>query len=364
MCVAGARPNFMKIKPVIDASEARGLDTSLVHTGQHYDEAMSDVFFAELGLRAPDHHLGVGSGTHAEQTGRVMVAFEPLVRASVARRGRRRRRRELHGRVRARRRRSRVPRRPRRRRACAAATGRCPRRSTASSPTASATSCSRRQRTPSTTSGRGYRADQIHLVGNVMIDTLLANLDRGRDARRCSSALGVEPGGVRLVTLHRPANVDEPGDARAAARAARRDRRRAAAGVPGASRVPRSQLAGVPSPIDGLRVDRAARLPRLRRRSRPAPASCSPTPAACRRRRRCSAIPCLTLRENTERPITVTEGTNQLVGRDPARIARWRRGARSTERSAARRPPLWDGRAAERIVDALVRSDGGPHPSK
>ena len=78
ICVAGARPNFMKIKPVMDALEERGVEVILVHTGQHYDPAMSDVFFVELGIRRPDHFLGAGSGTHAVQTCRVMTAFEPL----------------------------------------------------------------------------------------------------------------------------------------------------------------------------------------------------------------------------------------------------------------------------------------------
>ena len=79
LCVAAARPNFMKVKPVLDALEARAIRTTLVHTGQHYDSVMSDVFFDELGLRQPDHHLGTGSGSHAEQTARVMLAFEPLL---------------------------------------------------------------------------------------------------------------------------------------------------------------------------------------------------------------------------------------------------------------------------------------------
>jgi UDP-N-acetylglucosamine 2-epimerase (non-hydrolysing) len=79
VCVAGARPNFMKIKPVVDALDDRGADTLLVHTGQHFDAAMSDVFFDELGLRPPDRHLGAGSGTHAEQTARVLVGIEALL---------------------------------------------------------------------------------------------------------------------------------------------------------------------------------------------------------------------------------------------------------------------------------------------
>jgi len=79
ICVVGARPNYMKIKPVLDALAGYGSQVTLVHTGQHYDPAMSDVFFADLGLRPPDHFLGAGSGSHATQTGRVMMAFEPLI---------------------------------------------------------------------------------------------------------------------------------------------------------------------------------------------------------------------------------------------------------------------------------------------
>src|SRR5918997_230873 len=79
LCVAGARPNFMKIKPVMEALGARAVQMTLVHTGQHYDPSLSAVFFDELGLRPPDYHLDVGSGTHAQQTARVMLAFEPLV---------------------------------------------------------------------------------------------------------------------------------------------------------------------------------------------------------------------------------------------------------------------------------------------
>src|SRR6516162_8873881 len=77
-CVAGARPNYMKVKPVMDALEERGAEVVLVHTGQHYDAAMNDVFFSDLGIRPPDHFLGAGSGSHAVQTGKVMAAFEPL----------------------------------------------------------------------------------------------------------------------------------------------------------------------------------------------------------------------------------------------------------------------------------------------
>src|SRR4051812_46261636 len=79
ICVVGARPNFMKVKPVIDALEPRGVETVLVHSGQHYDRSMSSVFFDELGIRPPDRWLEVGSGSHAEQTARVMLALEPVM---------------------------------------------------------------------------------------------------------------------------------------------------------------------------------------------------------------------------------------------------------------------------------------------
>src|ERR1700730_4535053 len=82
ICVAGARPNFVKLKPVVDALECRGVDVLLVHTGQHYDESMSDILFEDVQLRLPDHYLEVGPGTHAEQTAKVMMAFEPIVTAA------------------------------------------------------------------------------------------------------------------------------------------------------------------------------------------------------------------------------------------------------------------------------------------
>ncbi len=78
ICVVGARPNYMKVKPVMDALAEGGAQVILVHTGQHYDPSMSGVFFADLGIRRPDHFLGAGSGSHATQTSRVMLAFEPL----------------------------------------------------------------------------------------------------------------------------------------------------------------------------------------------------------------------------------------------------------------------------------------------
>ncbi len=208
VCVAGARPNFMKIKPVIDALDAGGAETVLVHTGQHFDPGMSDVFFDELGLRTPDHHLGAGAGTHAEQTGRVLVGMEALltevkadavvvvgdVNSTVAaalaaakagclvahvEAGLRSRDWDMPEEV------NRV------------VTDRVSDYLFAPSPDAVAN-----------LEREGYRPDQIHLVGNVMIDTLLVNLPRARQ-RSTLADFGVTAGGYGLVTLHRPANVDD-----------------------------------------------------------------------------------------------------------------------------------------------------------
>lgn len=208
VCVAGARPNFMKVKPVMDALEERHADTMLVHTGQHYDPAMNDVFFRDLGLRAPDRHLGTGSGSHAEQTARVMTAFEPLLAelapAAVV----------VVGDV--------------------TSTLACALVAAHAGVTVGHVEAGLRSRdwgmpeeinrvvtdrlsdllfAPSPDAidnlrGEGYHDDQLHLAGNVMIDTLYANLDRAL-ASDVLHRHGLTPGGYGLATLHRPANVDD-----------------------------------------------------------------------------------------------------------------------------------------------------------
>ena len=130
--VAGARPNFMKVAPLLMAARRAGVTCRLVHTGQHYDAEMSDRFFDELELPRPDAHLGVGSGTHAAQTARVMAAFDEDIARASDRRGCRRRRRELDPGLRAGRREAEHRRSPTSRPGFGAATGACPRRSIAS----------------------------------------------------------------------------------------------------------------------------------------------------------------------------------------------------------------------------------------
>lgn len=349
VCVAGARPNYMKIKPVMDALERRGAEVVLVHTGQHYDPAMNDVFFADLGIRPPDHFLGVGSGSHAEQTGRVMTAFEPLLgevapdivvvvgdinstlacALVTAKAG------PLLAHVEAglRSRDWGMPEEVNR-----VATDRVSDYLLAPSPDAA-----------ENLRAEGYREDQIHLVGNVMIDTLLVNLERAR-ASDVLGQYGLSRGEFGLVTLHRPANVDDPevlaGLLKALGEIAgrlplvlpvhpRAADKLAEIGVPGGIR-----LVPPAGYLDFIALQDSARVVLT-------------DSGGIQEETTALGVPCVTLRDNTERPITVEQGTNVLAGRDPERIV-------STvsrvldDPPAPRRPELWDGRASDRIADVLL----------
>jgi UDP-N-acetylglucosamine 2-epimerase (non-hydrolysing) len=361
ICVAGARPNFMKIKPVMDAIEKQGAETVLVHTGQHYDQAMNDVFFADLGIRAPDRHLGPGSGSHAEQTARVMTAFEPLVDdvapdavvvvgdvnstlacALVAARagavvahveaGLRSRDWSMPEEI------NRV------------VTDRVSDLLFAPSPDA-----------VENLRAEGYRPDQIHLAGNVMIDTLYANLDRALNSD-ILSRYGLTPGGFGLVTLHRPANVDFPEILAGLMRALGEVASTLPLVLPVHPRTAsRLESAGVPSGVrlvppagylDFIALQASARIVLT-------------DSGGVQEETTALGVTCLTLRDTTERPITVERGTNVLVGRDPERIVAV---ALEVLRNPPAKPasPLWDGRAgariAERLLDRISRP-GAPRPT-
>ncbi|HEY7876215.1 MAG TPA: UDP-N-acetylglucosamine 2-epimerase (non-hydrolyzing) [Actinomycetota bacterium] len=358
VAVAGARPNFMKIKPVMDALERAGAIVHLVHSGQHYDANLSDVFFDELGIRPPDFSLGVGSGTHARQTARVMETFEPVLSeldadmvvvvgdvnstlacAIVAAKagclvahveaGLRSRDWAMPEEI------NRV------------VTDRVSDYLLAPSPDA-----------VDNLRAEGYRDDQIHLVGNVMVDTLLSNLDRAR-ARPIVEELGLEPGRYALVTLHRPANVDDPATLGGILDSIEPAARELPFVLPAHPRT-RKHLEGMTVPpgmrlmepvgyLDFVALEASARVVLT-------------DSGGVQEETTVLGIPCLTLRENTERPITVTEGTNQVVGRDPDRI-RTALEAALSGRVAPRRPELWDGRASERIAEVLLAAGSTPdHP--
>lgn len=343
----------MKVKPVIDALERRSVETTLVHTGQHYDASMSDVFFEELGIRSPDHHLEVGSGTHAEQTGRVMTAFEPLVEQmrpdvvvvvgdvnstmACAIVGAKAGSLVAHVEAGLRSRDWDMPEEINR-----VVTDRVSDYLLAPSP--DAVENLRRE---------GYRDDQIHLVGNVMVDTLFANLSRAR-ARRTLESHGVTPGGYGLVTLHRPANVDDDVVLARLLTALARIAEEVPLVFPAHPRtqerlrkhdVPDSLLVIEPvGYLDFIALEAGARLVLT-------------DSGGVQEETTVLGVPCLTLRDNTERPITVDEGTNTVVGREPERITEVARQV-LVEGIVPRHPALWDGKAAERIADVLTGGGG------
>jgi UDP-N-acetylglucosamine 2-epimerase (non-hydrolysing) len=357
ICVVGARPNFMKVKPVMDALASTGEEVVLVHTGQHYDAAMSGVFFDELGLRRPDHYLGAGSGSHAVQTSRVMLAFEPVMEslrpdlvlvvgdvnstlacALVAAKS------------------------------CAAlghveaglrsgdwsmpeevnrvVTDRVSDYLFAPSPDAVAN-----------LRAEGRPDEQIHLVGNVMVDTLLANLDRARD-RDTLARFGLTAGQYGLVTLHRAGNVDDVAVLGRLLSALGQVAQLCPLVLPAhprlASRLtqasPSARLRIIPAVgyLDFIALQASALLVLT-------------DSGGVQEETTALGVPCLTLRENTERPITISHGTNRLVGTDPDRIVGAARLALSAP-PAARRPALWDGCAGQRIAATLVADGKGSAP--
>ncbi len=358
ICVAGARPNYMKVKPVMDALERRGAEVILVHTGQHYDATMNDVFFSDLCIRSPDHFLGAGSGSHANQTSRVMTAFEPLaeqLRPDVV---------VVVGDVNS-------------TLACALVTA----KSGALLAHVEAGLRSRDWTMPeevnrvvtdrvsdyhfvpsqdavSNLRAEGYREDQIHLVGNVMVDTLLTNLDRALK-RDVMARLGLEPRQYGLVTLHRPANVDDPAVLNGLLSALDEVARSCPLVLPVHPRAAqrlrewglsdRVRIIPPAGYLDFVALEALARLVLT-------------DSGGVQEETTALGVPCLTMRDNTERPITLTEGTNQLVGRDPERIIQAALGVLSA-RPPLRRPVLWDGHAGQRIAEVLV-TGGSPagHP--
>lgn len=348
--VAGAR--LMKVKPVVDSLEARGADVVLVHTGQHYDDAMSDVFFAELGLRAPDRSLGVGSGTHATQTAGVLAAFEPVVAEVdpdvVVVVG------DVNSTL-----------------ACAlvGAKAGCLVAHVEAGPRSRDWDMPEEVNrvvvdrvsdylfAPSADAvanlaAEGYRPDQVHLVGNVMIDTLFANLERAR-ARPVLARLGLEAGRYGLVTMHRPSNVDDPavlaGLLGALAQVSRTlplvfpVHPRTAARLAGGAVALGLRLVPPSGYLDFIALEASARLVLT-------------DSGGVQEETTALGVACLTLRESTERPVTVTEGTNRVVGTCPAAVI----GACEEVLAAQvtpRRPALWDGRAGERIAAVLDDAD-------
>ncbi|MDG4550508.1 MAG: UDP-N-acetylglucosamine 2-epimerase (non-hydrolyzing) [Candidatus Contendobacter sp.] len=355
--IAGARPNFMKVAPIIRALEARRaaggpLRYRLVHTGQHYDARLSGDFFTQLGIPEPDVNLEAGSGTQAEQTAAIMICYERLLlerRADLC---------LVVGDVTS-------------TLACAIAAQKL------CVPVAHVEGGIRsgdwtmpeeinRMVTDAITNWffttsevanvnlrrAGVGDDRIFFVGNTMIDTLLANLDRLRPPPFWEG-LDLTAGGYFVMTLHRPSNVD---DASTFARLLDA----IAAGTEGWPVIfpvhPRTAktlraLAGLPASLHLVEPQPYLEFNYLVRHAKAAITDSG----GITEETTVLGVPCLTLRDTTERPETVTIGTNELIGANPAHLApalarvmagQWKRGAI---------PELWDGKAAERIVVTLEK---------
>ena len=348
--IVGARPNFIKAAPVIAALEAAGAKQQLIHTGQHYDRRMSEVFFEELGLPEPDLNLGVGSGTHATQTAALLVAMEQVFSEQAPERV------IVYGDV--------------------------------NSTRAAALTCAKLQvpvahveaglrsfddTMPEEVNRRvtdllsdplyvtapegeqnlareGIGGGRVVFVGNPMIDTLLANLDRF-DPAPVQARLGLG-GRYAVATLHRPANVDSPAAAAALVGALREatarlplvlplhPRGRATLEAAGLGDVPELLIVEPLGYLEFLSLVRGA-------------AVVITDSGGIQEETTVLDVPCLTMRPNTERPITLTAGTNRLV--TPVSLGPALDGALAgAQRRIGDGPPGWDGHAGERIAAHLL----------
>jgi UDP-N-acetylglucosamine 2-epimerase (non-hydrolysing) len=356
--VVGARPNFMKVAPVLHAlGQHPGVSQTLVHTGQHYDVNMSDIFFQQLGIPAPDVNLEIGSASHAQQTAQIMARFEPVVleqKPDMV---------LVYGDVNS----------------TVAAALVCAKLLVPVAHVEAGLRSGDRTMpeeinrlvtdqladllfTPSADGNvhlerEGIAGDKVHLVGNVMIDTLV-RLQPAVAASNVLETLQLPPGGYSVLTLHRPSNVDDD---------------QVLAALIGTI-LDLAQRLPVVFPVHPRTRQRLSRLglalhpERLRlvdplgyndfQRLTSQAGIVLTDSGGIQEETSYLGIPCLTLRTNTERPITVEMGTNQLVGNDldllSSRFHAILDGDRSWDKRPAGGIPLWDGHAAERIAAILT----------
>jgi UDP-N-acetylglucosamine 2-epimerase (non-hydrolysing) len=359
LLVVGARPNFMKVAPLVQelVNYPEIFRPLLIHTGQHYDEEMSDIFFRDLELPQPDRYLGVGAGTHAEQTAKVMLAFErvcveekpdlvvvvgdvnstmacaitakklniPVAHVEAGLRSRDWTMPEEINRV-----------------------------VTDAVSDLLFTHC---REANENLIREGFPKEKIHFVGNVMIDCLLAQLPRTEN-RGTLQRFGLVPQNYATLTLHRPSNVDHPEVFRGivdvlvelsevlpivwpihprARKALEQD------GLLSRGKSTRSLKLSEPiGYLDMLTLNRWARL-------------IITDSGGLQEEATVLKVPCITLRENTERPVTVEAGGNRVVGNQPARIRSEVFSMLNTNGQNFTIPEFWDGKAAVRIVDVLMR---------
>ena len=350
--VIGARPNFMKAAPVLAALKARGAEQVLVHTGQHYDTKMSDVFFQHLGLPDPDVNLNVGSGSHSVQTAEVMMRFEPVVRERqpdwVLVYG------DVNSTVAA----ALVCAKLLVRVAHVEAGLRSNDRTMPEEINRIVTdSIADLLLTPSADGDENHRREgvaesRIRRVGNVMIDTLVRLLPVARERwPELSREHALERFG--LLTLHRPSNVDEPAKLGRLVKALGEISRSLPLVFPIHPRTRQAlQSLAVDVPPTLILTEPLGYLDFLALQER---ATLVITDSGgVQEETTYLGVPCLTLRANTERPVTVTIGTNVLIGDDLDRLRAEVASILSGTTRKGAIPDLWDGHAADRIADVLL----------
>jgi UDP-N-acetylglucosamine 2-epimerase (non-hydrolysing) len=356
--VAGARPNFMKIAPIVRALRADGrLAWKIVHTGQHYDRDMNEVFFEELGIPPPDVRLGAGGGTHAEQSAKIMLAYEALCSSeppdAVVVVG------DVNSTLAC----SIVAKKLGIRVAHVEAGLRSGDRAMPEEINRLVTDAISDWFFVTEPSGRehllreGQPRERIHEVGHVMVDNLLyqaAQLASADTSGYETSAFKRRHARYGVVTLHRPSNVDQPESLARVATILRtvgeelplvfpvHPRTRANLAQHGIDLGPRVELMGPQPYMAFLHLWKDAVVVLT-------------DSGGLQEETTALGVPCVTVRDNTERPITVEEGTNVLAGTAPEGVIAAAREAIAGRAKRGRRPALWDGRAAERIVEVLVR---------
>jgi UDP-N-acetylglucosamine 2-epimerase (non-hydrolysing) len=355
--IVGARPNFMKIAPIVREMKRRENDFQplIVHTGQHYDAAMSDSFFVDLGIPKPDFHLEIGSHSHAVQTAKIMIAFEPIVLAEkpdwVLVVG------DVNSTI-----------------ACAIVCAKLGvkiahveaglRSRDRTMPeeinriltdSISDLLLTTSQDADENLKQEGISEDKIKFVGNVMIDSLFYNLEKSKESKAREN-LDLNGKDYAVLTLHRPSNVDEKETFSGLLDALCEISQKLPIIFPVHPRTKANiEKFGFAEQVEKSNIRLIEPLGYLDFMNLYSGAKLVLTDSGgLQEETTALGIPCLTLRENTERPITIELGTNILVGTNPDKI---KQAAYSIlENSSTKNtkiPPLWDGKAAERICDAL-----------
>jgi UDP-N-acetylglucosamine 2-epimerase (non-hydrolysing) len=355
--IVGARPNFMKIAPVIDEMRRRSdrIEPLLVHTGQHYDESMSHSFFEDLDIPRPDINLEIGSGSHSEQTARVMIAFEQVLLQHPADWV------VVVGDVNSTMAAAIVAAKAGVRIAHVEAGLRSGDRTMPEEINRVVTdSLADLLLTPSRDANEnllreGVAPQKISFVGNAMIDTLYRNLEKARRSA-VLERLNLQPKQFGAMTLHRPSNVDDPNTLAGIIDALEASGERLPIVFPVHPRT-RERLVefNLSDRIGKMKclvmIEPLGYLDFLQLYSNSGVVLTDS--GGIQEETTVLGIPCLTLRANTERPITLLEGTNRLVGNTPEMISREALAALDRPAGAVRVPELWDGHAATRIVDAI-----------